>query len=384
MKIKKRTWKRTLKYFICIVLLFSLLGNLSLMAVGAITENETQTTSNSGSDGSHEYHGNVIDGALYYLLNVGTHQYLTVDNGSPELFTTLSTAPLKNATHQQFRMEYMGSDTYRIVPRHTEGSSDPNAIDGKMYICPEWYDSGEIVSIYAISQFWGGFRLQRIGENKYILLTEASDFTCALTVDTANPNRVIHKTYSSMTVAEKLYAQWCFYSASSQYESYNKYYIRAWNTKLYLEAPDVATPTLQAAPFNGTEAQQWKQTQAPVDNSYYLSPLNCLYNYMSNYDNEVVATYIERYSDPSYQHLSVEHVLDEPNGTKIYRIGVTVNNVTKYLGIGGYAEGSTQAYELVWTNSPEAYVPWTFEEVLFDNPYIQPAHYHLIQHISKS
>ena len=374
MKIKKRTQKRMLKYFICTVLLFSILGNLSLMAVSAITENEAQTTSNSTSEGLHEYHGSVIDGALYYLMNVGNRQYLTVDNGSPEMFTTLSTASLTNATHQQFRMEYMGSDTYRIVPRHTEGVSDPNAIDGKMYVCPEWYDSGEIVSIYAISQFWGGFRLQRLGENKYIILTEASDFTCALAVDTANPNRIIHKNYSSMTVTEKLHAQWCFISVSSEYESYNKYYIRAINTKLYLEASDINAPTIQAAPFDGTEAQQWKLSPIPGTNTFHFSPLNNLYNYLENRDDIVEANFIERNEDlDDNQHLFMEYFLDDLGGFKSYFIGVTVDGATKYLGIAGFTYGSTDTYELIWTDNPELYTVWTFEEVLFDDPSIRAA-----------
>lgn len=69
MKIKKRTLKRTLKYLVCIALLFSLFTNISLLIIGA----ESQTTSSH----PHEYHEGIVDGGVYYLHNLGYGGVLT-------------------------------------------------------------------------------------------------------------------------------------------------------------------------------------------------------------------------------------------------------------------------------------------------------------------
>ena len=366
MKIKRKISERTLKYFICTILLLSLVWNTAFITISAISQNKTQERSSYSTTNTHMYHGDVRDGGLYYLQSAGNGDFLTVNNASSSMFTTLSTNSWMNALHQEFRLEYMGNDTYRIVAHHTEGSTDPNAIDGRMYIAPEWYDSGEIVSLYPISEFWGGYRLQRVYQNGYVLLTEASNFTCALTIDTANQNRIIHKTYNSMSDTEKLYALWYLEGVSPQAESYSKYYIRALNTKIYLENPFATSAMVQAAPFNGTESQQWKKTQTPNANQYYLSPLNNLHRYLSNYENDVATLQIARYDDPQYQYLWLEYMLDELDGSKSYRIGTTIDNVTKYLGLGDLIAGSSNTYELTW--STDTYTYWAFEEVLFDDP----------------
>ena len=358
---------RTLKYLVSFVLLLSLFSNLPLISAGAVTEAES-----SNSFDKHEYHEGVVDGALYNLRCVGNNQYLTVNNAGTSIFTTLSTAALTNATHQQFRMEYMGSNLYRIVPRHTEGTTDRNAVDGRMYLSAEWYDSGELVSVYPISDFWGCYRLERISEDKYVIYTEASDFTCALTIDTANSNRLIHKTYSSMSEAEKQYAQWTFNSANAiEYDSYSKYYIRNGYQRVYLDVSGISTYLIKAAPFNGTEAQQWKQTSTDVSGGYYLSSMNDLFDYICIMDGSVRLGKKKPTSGDNSQLLELEYMGDMTNGAPTFNIAITVNGEKKYLNLGNFVEGSTDTYEIVYENDPVANDYWVFEEALHDYHDIQ-------------
>ena len=367
MKLKRKNLKYIVKYVISWGLLLAIAFNLPLLSVFAdVGENSSDIES---AYNMHQYHEGIVDGGVYYLRNAGNNGYLTADNGSASMFTTLSTSTLTYATHQQFRMEYMGSDIYRIVARHTEGSADMNAVDGKMYICAEWRESGDLISIYGVSEFWGGYRLESLGDNKFIILTEASGFTCAVTINTSNSNQLIQKTYNSMTAAEKQYAQWFFENAdSTEYSSYSKFYIRNDTYDVYLDASAPSLFVLQAAPFSGAEAQQWKQTNTSINDRYFLSPMRNLYYYIGTYNNDIRLSLITHNEAESYrQHLELEYAGLNNKGQSKYRIAIYMcdgsGNLTskKYLNMGSLVEGSNDTYEIVYSNKTSGNDVWVFE-----------------------
>lgn len=376
MKLKKKTVNCIGKYVVCLVLLCSFLINILLLSAWAV--DEIPVASNSAYD-MHEYQEGIVDGGLYYLHNVGNGGYLTVDNGSADLFATLSTAPLNNAAHQKFCIEYMGSSIYRMWPQHAQGLNDPYANNGKMYLCAEWRESGDLISLYGVTQFWGGYRLEALGDNKFIIFTEASGFTCAVTIDASNSNQLIQKTYNSMTPSEKLYAQWVFETADvAQYSSYSKFYVRNIANNAYLDVSDPSRNTVCAAPFSGAEAQQWKKTNAPVEDRYYLSPMNDLYDYLGVGNDKVYTGMLEyEETEKHRQHLELEF-FGYVDGSPAYRIVVYVRDgsgnlsIKKYLNVGSLAEGSANTYEVTYSDSTGRSSLWVFEQILTEtgNPVV--------------
>ncbi len=351
MKMKKRTLKRTLKYIVSFVLLLSLFSNLPLMLAGATTTENSTAPAETPVD-MHEYHEGIVDGGIYCIRNLGNGDYMDVDNALTAAGTMLSTYTYHAGPNQQFRLEYMGDDTYRMIPINA-----PN-----MYINQPLSAEGSPVSLSPdYVQENGAFRLKRYGENVYAIYVAVSNYQNVLCIDSTAAPRVLHRNFDNLSTAQQPYALWALERYGTQYESYDTFYIRSATHNLYLNS-DPNIIAARVAPFTGTDAQQWKQTVATTD-SYYFSPLNTVYRHLNIKGGSVTLRISGQVQDLTHRQFLIENATVDASGNLNCNIAAYLGGQKMYLNVGNYLLDDPTVHGVLFSNKAEGNDVWVFERV---------------------
>ena len=264
----------------------------------------------STSDYKYYTYG-IVDGGIYKIKNVSTGLYMNVSSNTSNTLVKLASS--SSSDSQKFYVKYLGSNRYQIEPI---GS---NLVKLKV----SSPDSGSSVVLYTNNNTSPSqrFRILAVNSSQYNIFSTKTNYETALHSkwDSTNGYYVAHTNVSDLTSNQM---KWEFEKVDTTCDIYNTYFLRDYNTGLYITLPEQTNNTqIILNEFTGREEQRFKQYNSGAFYTFIpMSKTDLALEYDSSYN-----LVVNKYDGDSNQKFK------KSNQGSYIRLYVTIGDVTYYV-----------------------------------------------------